>query len=450
MKDNQYDCYYCPNPAHNQDSTAIMTASVSQQSTMQEQALLNHIKRLERNGQDHLCVQIHLSSLIAFDRLPDCQNIARTMMDRAARTHDASLFELFNSDLFLVYHRSNAAQIEEDLNRLRRVCREDPFFAAGAEADAAFCSHFDLGEGYETLSERVLSLLAERAEMERSASGPRRNALPISLADLAAVEKAIAQADLSAMTSRQAICQLDENGRPQPLFHELFTSMSTLRDTLLPGHDIFSDPWLFQHLTTKLDQRMLAWLAKNDDATLRHSFSINVNVTSVSSPRFLELDEELDQKRRNTIFIELQALDIFADVDRYLFVRDFLLDRGYRICLDGVTELSLPYIDRADIGAELVKLQWSKTLRSQVEGRNRKDLRSAIEKTDPARIILTRCESDDAIELGHELGIHLYQGHFLDHLLRENITRDEAAGRLSAALARHRRTVAQQHAAANS
>jgi hypothetical protein len=63
---------------------------------------------------------------------------------------------------------------------------------------------------------------------------------------------------------------------------------------------------------------------------------------------------------------------------------------------------------------------------------------------------MMRCESDDALELGHEHGISLFQGHFLDHLLAEKITREEAAERLSAALARHRRTAMPQQSAVSS
>jgi EAL domain-containing protein (putative c-di-GMP-specific phosphodiesterase class I) len=245
------------------------------------------------------------------------------------------------------------------------------------------------------------------------------------------------------MTSRQAICEVGESGRPQPLFYELFTSIGALQQALLPGQNLFSDQWLFQYLTTKLDERMLAWLTKNDDSTLKRSFSLNINIASVLSPRFLEFDALLDKERRNTIVIELQKTDIFADIARFLFAREFLLDRGYRICLDGLTTLSLPYVNRRQLGFELVKLHWTPQLRQQLEGKDGERLREAVESTNPRRIIMMRCESDDAIELGRELGISLFQGYFLDHLLKEKISREEAAERLAAAMTRQRRTGAQ-------
>lgn len=429
-----------------------MPPSANRQQIMQEQALLNHVKRLERGCEDHLVAQIHLSSLVAFEQLPECLAVARTIADRAAKTHDASLYPLFNHDLFLIYNRASAAHIEKVIDRLCGVLKEDPFFASGADAEEAFCSRFDLTTDYGELVQRAEDLNAQKAEQEaaeRLGRGKRTNKKPLNLAGLAAVEKAIAQADLSAMTSRQAICEFGEDGKPRPLFYELFTSISALSDTLLPDQNVFADRWLFQYLTAKLDHRMLAWLDKNDDSTLKHSFSLNINIASLLSPRFLEFDESLDQARRNTIIVELQMHDVFADIARYLFAREFLLDRGYRIALDGVTELSLPLVDRVMLGAELVKLQWSYNLRGHIEGRFGDRLRGAIEKIDPKRIIFTRCESDDAVELGHELGVVLFQGYFLDHLLSEKISREEAVERLSAALARHRRMAVPSAAASS-
>src|SRR3546814_2394105 len=91
---------------------------------------------------------------------------------------------------------------------------------------------------------------------------------------------------------------------------------------------------------------------------------------------------------------------------------------------------------------------WSSDVCSSDLGTDGDKLRDAIAAANPRRIILMRCESDDAIEIGRAHGISLFQGYFLDHLLAEKSTREEAAERLGAALARHRRTAATpQHAA---
>jgi len=426
--------------------------SGSNQPSMQEQALLHHVKRLERAGGSHRAVQVHLSKLITFQRLPECFEVVRVMLAREAKKFDASLFALFNSDIFVVLPGDALARMDEVLDRVGHVLGIDPFFASDGAAQE-FCTRFDFASQFGALTDRIEQLIQARSEKDHLARSARKadsEGKPLDLSNLALLEKTIAQADLSGMTSRQAICEVGDDGRPVPLFYELFTSIGTLRQMLMPDQNLFSDRWLFQYLTAKLDQRMLVWLTRNDDATLRHSFSMNINIASVLSPRFLEFDARLDKTRRNTIVIELQKMDVFADVTRYLFAREFLLDRGYRICLDGLTSTSLPFIERQKLGFDLIKLHWTPQLRQQMEGKDGEKLRDAVQGANPRRIILMRCESDDAIELGREHGISLFQGYFLDHLLAEKITREEAAERLGAALARHRRTATTTPAAAGS
>lgn len=430
-----------------------MFSANTQQPSMQEQALLNHIKRLERAGGNHFAVQVHLSKLITFQRLPECFEVVRIMLAREAKKIDASLYSIFNNDVVIVYASDALTRIDEVLGRVCHVLGIDPFFVGNANANQEFCSYFDLGSQFGELVDRVEALVQARAEKDHLARSKSSKAVedrPLDLNSLALLEKTIAQADLSAMVSRQPICEVGDDGRPVPLFYELFTSIGALQKTLMPGQNLFSDRWLFQYLTNKLDLRMLAWLTKNDDSTLRHSFSLNINIASVLSQRFLEFDALLDKTRRSTIVIEFQKMDVFADIARYIFAREFLRDRGYRVCLDGLTALSIPFIDRKKLGFDLIKLHWTPQLRQQVDGSENGAVAEAIQAINPRRIIMMRCESDDAIELGQQHGISLFQGYFLDHMLAEKITREEAAERLGAALARHRRTAHPAAASATS
>src|SRR3546814_9146260 len=58
-----------------------------------------------------------LPILITFQRLPECFEVVRIMLAREAKKVDASLFALFNNDLFVVFSRD--ARSEE-----RRVGKE--------------------------------------------------------------------------------------------------------------------------------------------------------------------------------------------------------------------------------------------------------------------------------------------------------------------------------------
>lgn len=261
---------------------------------------------------------------------------------------------------------------------------------------------------------------------------------PLDPPSLATIQGAIAQADLSGMVRRQPICAVVKEQKPTPVFEEIYTSIADLGKTLLAEYDILGNRWLFQDLTRYLDLRMIALLIKNDGDALHKAFSLNLNVSTLLSPEFLDLDEALTVTSQNTTVIELQLIDVFSDMGSYLFAREFLHDHGYRICLDGISHLSLPFVERKRLGFDLVKLQWSADLFDQLEGARKQELRDAVERIGPERLILCRCDSVKALEVGRSLGIGLYQGHLLDQMLVENVSKEETVQAMSDAMARQR------------
>jgi len=115
--------------------------------------------------------------------------------------------------------------------------------------------------------------------------------------------------------------------------------------------------------------------------------------------------------------LELDKADIYSDLGAYLFARDFVKERGYRVCLDGVTELTLPFIDRERLGLDLVKIFWNPEMVGDGRAERAAAFRQSIERVGKARTILARCESESAIHLGQSLGVTLFQGRHIDRLL---------------------------------
>ena len=156
--------------------------------------------------------------------------------------------------------------------------------------------------------------------------------------------------------------------------------------------------------------RVLAYLTHLDSSALPQAFSLNLNVSTLISPQFLDFDETLSKRTRSGVVIELQLIDIYSDLGNYLFARDFLRERGYKFCLDGMSHLSLPLVTRGDLGVDLVKLFWGADMAEQLNGPHGEALREAVRKMGSERLILAHCDSEQALEFGLSLGITLYQG----------------------------------------
>src|SRR5262249_34923031 len=146
---------------------------------------------------------------------------------------------------------------------------------------------------------------------------------------------------------------------------------------VVPGCKLTANRWLFQHLTSTLDQRMLSLLMRRQEPALARDFSLNLNVATVLSPEFMQFDREVAALSRGKVIIELQQIDIFAAPGSFLFAREFLKERGYKVCLDGVKHLALPLIDREALGVDFVKFEWGYGLVDDHDGAHGGDLRAA-------------------------------------------------------------------------
>jgi EAL domain-containing protein (putative c-di-GMP-specific phosphodiesterase class I) len=356
---------------------------------------------------------------------------ALSTFDSLVRRLKGQVFALSNADIMVIFKDVALDEIQAALIKLRFLFDDDPLLMHERDpvpgpAQPPFVEWFVVDKDYAALLQLAQSLV--NADMERrtheqrvseaEAPPPQRQKrrAPLTPLLLAKMQQALAGADLANMLRRQAVCALVGQAPPQPLFYELFVSITELQETLLPGVDLGSSPWLFQLLTETLDHRVLSLLNRHDDSTLSGDVSINLNVQTLLSPDFLEFDDGIKASQRGTIVLELQKVDIFADLSAFLFARDFARERGYRICIDGVTVDSLPLIDRGRLGIDLLKLAWDASL---VEGQlsDGSGLADYVRRCGPSRTILCRCDTAHAISLGQAVGITLFQGRHVEQLL---------------------------------
>ncbi|MGH7091283.1 MAG: hypothetical protein ACREFQ_20500, partial [Stellaceae bacterium] len=265
-----------------------------------------------------------------------------------------------------------------------------------------------------------------------ASTSPASDRLPMDPVGLNELITTISRADLTNMLRRQSICTIVPGETPKPLFREIYISIADLRETVMPKRDIASDRWLFQYLTQTLDKRVLALLRKADDSGLSHSFSFNLNISTLLSPEFQAFDANLKAGARGTIVIEVEKVDIFADIGAFLFARDFVRERSYRVCVDGMTRLTLPYVDRAGLGLDLLKLFWSADMLEGADSDRQREFLAAIERAGKGRIILARCDNEQAVQFGHSVGIKLFQGRHIEKLLSAGNSPALARGRVAA------------------
>ena len=103
----------------------------------------------------------------------------------------------------------------------------------------------------------------------------------------------------------------------------------------------------------------------------------------------------------------------------FIIAKDIAQKLGYRVCLDGLTYLTLPYMDRNTLGLDMMKMYWSPELPNLEHSDTFTRLRDNVGLGGPTRIILSRCDNENAINCGQRLGINMFQGRAMDKILSE-------------------------------
>ncbi len=249
------------------------------------------------------------------------------------------------------------------------------------------------------------------------AEPPESRGRPIDPDILDRLVNGLARADLSNHVRRQPVCALVGSARPQPLFSEIYVSIGELRDTIAPRVDITANRWLFQHFTETLDRRVLSWLNREGTRLAQGGFSININVATILSEHFLKFEQMVAAALHGTVVLELRVEDVFSDLEAYSFARDFVRQRGYRLCLDNMSPEAIALLDRERLGADMMKLFWTPDLWRTMEQERGQEAAERLRAGEGSRTVLARCEDPAAVTLGRSLGISMYQGRYIDSLL---------------------------------
>ena len=381
-----------------------------------EELLLDFVVRLDRHRAGRVACELQLGLLRPYHQQPHHLRIVRKILEPLTRRFDAGIYELHNRSVIVLAKDAAIAEIDRYVAQVRSLFTDDPLFNSADES--RFCSWYELERDYDSLLRRARQLNEERTAAQESGALEAMTRLlggaAIRPTHLEQIERAIEHADLANILRRQDVYALAPGMPPERMFHELYFSMHYLAQTLLPGHSVTSDDFLFRHLTRVLDRRMLALMTQRELFPMLRAAALNLNVRTVLSAEFMEFDRATNVKDRGSLAIELPALDIMNEPDEYLFARDFLKERGYKIVLDGVKHLNLPLIDRDWLGFDFVKVPWTPSLFDDAVGHRGEMLKAAIARTGRDRVVLCRIDSEDGLKAGEALGITLYQGRLID------------------------------------
>jgi EAL domain-containing protein (putative c-di-GMP-specific phosphodiesterase class I) len=354
-----------------------------------------------------MVLALHISQLQAPAPRPYHRRIAKAMLDDAAQGQGGQVFVRGNADIVLLGEPEAAGRLRDTLTRLFRM---------DAPVGKRLLSIWQLPADSVALDAYLHHTMTQSAVPDDPVVAP---------GTIGAMEMLVSTARLTDLIRRQMAVAVVPDGIA-PLFRELSFSMRAL-DTRVnaAGSDLAQkDPYLFFHLASRLDLRMMALLAEELGRGMlppAPALHLNLTIGSILSPAFIRLAAAADQGG-SKLGVEISLMDACANPLAFGAARMVLRAHGYTVVLDQIGHQALMLTRPDTLEPDLVKLDWAPRI-TGLGSRERRPLIEAMDRIGPDRLVLNRVETQEALAWGVAQGITRFQGRHVDALL--------AAGRLA-------------------
>jgi EAL domain-containing protein (putative c-di-GMP-specific phosphodiesterase class I) len=393
-------------------------------SSSQEAALLASARRIvqARPAGGWACL-IRLSHM-APQRLKENFSFSVNVLRSAVERCLGRLYVLGNSDIVVICWQTRRWQLRSAIASLQPLFDGEARGGKGVR-DQSFAVWWDLDQQSEDFLSAVEGMAAPREGLEPGTSDPglrkvesvAKGTHRVDPMKLATLVGRIKDANLASAIRRQPVCRLTPAGAPQPVFEEVYVSIQELQRLFAPRGELGLDRWLFRSLTEVLDERVLSWLAAAESLNLLSKFALNLNLSTLVSGDFARFEAQFGAQLRGRMIIEIDKSDLLGEISGFGQLQKRLREKGYRVCIDGLTGPDLDAIDYGKFDADFFKVIWHPDFLAP-ECEARIALERLIAQRSPAKIVLGHCSVADALSLGGELGISLFQGWHIDALLR--------------------------------
>ena len=372
-----------------------------------EEQVLETLDRLSGMETSFCAVYVAMSRLSPENRGYRQLEIVSKLFEPLLTHAHSRLFLLSNHDFLLITANPSLESIDDVLYQIKSLFQDDVLISLQKASE--FEQIFFLDQEMDRLKTLVEAHRQKAAtDVQPPAVSPFVEAFTPDI--LEKILGALEHMDTLDFIRRQAVVKLSPQGPNKVFFHEYYTSILNLQKALCPSTDLLTEKALFHQLTETLDRRMLGALGHVSLYNYPPAISLNLNISTLSAPIF----EKLAKNWPTRLIVEFQLSDIFTNLKGYHQAVQILHDKGHLVALDNITAPDFQYLDVLRLGADFVKLFWSpKWMQPEFE----RPLYALVKSNPKAGLILSRCGSEDALRWGQKMGLHYFQGRFIDAIL---------------------------------
>ena len=251
-------------------------------------------------------------------------------------------------------------------------------------------------------------------EVKKEAPPPRARSLHVNdIKLLEDVSNELGPRDFArAFVRHQELAEIPPGGKVKVVMREYFASMDLLKRHALRGVEMRGSGNLFNQLTILLDQIVIAAFQETNPEGVR--CSLNINVESVFTRGFEEFINTAGGTKFVDILFEFRQANILQNFDEFSVACDLIRSRGGRIAVDAIFPETVGLVNLNRLHVEMAKVFWRQGAEISLP-KARDDIRAM--QDGGTRFAFVRVDDQGAIDVGHDLGVTLFQGFYVDRLL---------------------------------
>ncbi len=222
--------------------------------------------------------------------------------------------------------------------------------------------------------------------------------------------------------TRQPIVVIKDGHAMSVAMYEYYVGMENLRKHAFPDVELRGSGNLFNQLTIELDGILMSIFDEIVPSGTRAS--INLNVESVFTPTFEAFHNNRGVDGFSNLVFEFRQPNILQHFDQFEVAASMIHDRSGNVAVDAIFPETIGIVNLNRIGANMAKIFWRQGAESMLP-----DLADEIkEMQNKGRmIIMSRVDEDIAVEVGKGFGINMFQGFYIDRLVKYGNEEDAQA-----------------------
>ena len=420
------------------------------------EGLFDHLRRLQSSEESYQWVLLNMSALMPYYRQSKFQQVVYRYLHEDWLVAGKSIFVLPNKDLAMSFRATDLAVTEQAFYDLRGLMSYDPLLnmPSYGQVDGTFMQFYDLDDERQRLAleqefasrrdyllhqaqqshvpnttDRVGQVQVAKGLANPSADKPLVSLLDqeAELARVGKLAERFRNLDVGSVLRRTHVGRFDSRQDPPWQFFCSVLDPQMLKLMSYQDQRVDADDQLLnRYLGHIIQLRLWDYLIKLDDRKLRSQILIPVHPELILHTAFQQFDESLSRGMAEKILLQFHMADIYADYRLFHFVSQQLRRRGYRLCLGDVRYEMLPTIDLHALNMEYLFLQADSDwpyYRDDVK----QQIAREIADIGAERICLQRVDQRSVLEFGQDIGIKLFSGAIISHILRQALQGDDEA-----------------------